>query len=89
MLKKEIESYGNVTLEANKHNRTCSITSDNTINLKNLGPILRFDKDQVINANMKTTSKNEVNINNGLKYNVLWLKCKKISIQMERKVMLY
>ena len=29
MLKKEIESYGNVTLEANKHNGKCSITSDN------------------------------------------------------------
>ena len=35
MVKKEIESYGNMTLEVNKHNGTCSITSGNTINLKN------------------------------------------------------
>ena len=68
MLRKDIESYGNVTLEANKHNGTCSITSDNTINLKNLGLILGFNKDQVINTNMKTTSKNEVDVNNGLEY---------------------
>ena len=46
MLKKEIESYGNVTLEANKYNGTCSIT---------LGPILGFYKNQVINPNTKTT----------------------------------
>ena len=45
MLKKEIESYGsNVTLEANKYEGTCSITSDNTINFKNLGLILGFNK---------------------------------------------
>ena len=81
LLKKEIESYGNVTLEANKHNGTCSITSNKAINLKNLGPVLGFNKDQVINTNMKT-SKNELNINNGLEYI-------EISIQMERKLMLY
>ena len=68
MLKKDIESYRNVTLEANKHNGTCSITSDNTVNLKNLGPVLGFNEDQVINTNTKTTSKNEVDINNGLEY---------------------
>ena len=67
MLKKEIESYGTVTLEANKCDGTCSITSDNTMNLKNLGPILGFNKDQVINANTKTTS-GKVDINNGLEY---------------------
>ena len=42
MLKKEIEGYGTVTLE------------DNVINLKNFGPILGFNKDQVIRANTKT-----------------------------------
>ena len=69
MLKKEIESYGsNVTLEANTYDGTCSITSDNTINLKKLGPILGFNKNQVINANTKTTSGKEVDINNGLEY---------------------
>ena len=69
MLKKEIESYGaGVTSEANKYDGTCSITSDNTINFKNLGPILGFDKNQIINANTKTTSGKEVDINNGLEY---------------------
>ena len=69
ILKKEIESYGaGVILEANKHNGKCSITSDNVINFKNLGPLLGFNKDQVISTNTKTTSKKEVNINNGLEY---------------------
>ena len=70
VLKKEIESYGNVTLETNKHNGTCSITS---------GPILGFDKKQVINTNTKTTSKNEVNINNGLEY--IEISCSLVKIQ--------
>ena len=68
MLKKEIESYGNVTLEANKHNGTCSITSDNTINMKNLEPLLGFNNNQNINTNTKTTSGKQVDINNGLEY---------------------
>ena len=44
MLKKEIESYENLTLEANRYDGTCSITTDNTINMKNLGLILGFNK---------------------------------------------
>ena len=66
MLKKEVEGYGTVTLEANEHDGTCSITSDNVINVKNFGPILGFNKDQVIRANTKTKSGGPVNINNGL-----------------------
>ena len=68
MLKKEIEIYGNVTLVANEYDGTCSIASDNAINMKTIGPILGFTKNQVINANTKTTSGNPVNINNGLQY---------------------
>ena len=34
MLKKEIESYGNVTLVANEYDGTYSIASDNAINMK-------------------------------------------------------
>ena len=68
MLKKEIESYGNVTLEANKYG-TCSITMDNTINMKKLGPLLGFNKNQVINASDgKTKSGEHVDIDNGLEY---------------------
>ena len=68
MLKKEIESYGTVTLESNDYDGTCSINSDNAFNFKNLGPLLGFDKDQTIRANTKTKSGKTVNINNGLKY---------------------
>ena len=68
MLKKEIESYGNVTLVANEYDGTYSITSDNAINMKTIGPILGFNKDQETNANTKTKSGNPVNINNGLQY---------------------
>ena len=68
MLKKDIEGYGTVTLEANEYDGTCSITSDNVINLKNLGPILGFNKDQVIRANTKTKTGGPVNINNGLEF---------------------
>ena len=56
MLKKEIECYGTVTLEANDYDGTCSITSGNVVNLKNFCPILGFNKDQVIRGNTKTKS---------------------------------
>ena len=68
MLKKEIESYGTVILESNNYDGTSFITSDNALNFKNIGPLLRFDKDQTIWANTKTKSGKTVNINNGLKY---------------------
>ena len=65
MLKKKIESYGGVTLVANEYDGKCSITSDSVINMKSIGPILGFNKDQVINANTKAKSGNSVDINNG------------------------
>ena len=46
MLKKKIEGYGTVTLEANEYDGTCSITSDNVINLKNFGPIIAVERKQ-------------------------------------------
>ena len=46
----------------------CSITSDNAINLKNLGRLLGFNKNQSITANTKTKSGKQVDINNGLEY---------------------
>ena len=73
-----------MTLEANKYDGTCFITSGNPINMKNLGPILGFDKDQGINANTKTRCKKEVNINNGLEY--IEVSCS--LVKMERKVTL-
>ena len=68
MFKKEIESHGTVTLDENKYNGTCSITSDRVTNLKNIEPLLGFNKDQTINSNTKTTSGKQVDINNGLHY---------------------
>ena len=79
MLKEEIESYGNVTLEANKYNGKCSITSDNTVNLKNLGSILGFNKNQVINTNTKTVTGKQVDINNGLEY--IEISCSLVKMQ--------
>ena len=46
MLKKENESSGKVSLQANQYDRTCSI------NLQIIG----FDKSKTINANTKTKS---------------------------------
>ena len=79
MFKKEIETYGTVTLEENENGRTCSITSVNVINMKNFGPILGFDKDQVIKANTKIKSGKTVNINNDLKY--IEVKCSLVDSQ--------
>lgn len=33
---KDVESYGNITLELNKYDRSCTLTSDLSINLKNV-----------------------------------------------------
>ena len=49
------------------------------MNMKNFGPIIGFDKDQVINANTKTNSGKIVNINNGLKY--IEVKCSSVDKQ--------
>ena len=67
LIKKEIESYGNVTMESNKYDCTATITSDQVINLKDLGPILGFPKDKIIPINT-TTRSDEVDINRGLKH---------------------
>ena len=66
---KEIESYGMVSLEANEYDGTCSITSDNAINLKDLGPILGFEQKKKTkhSASMKTKC-GSVDINSGLKF---------------------
>ena len=66
MLKK-IESYGTVNLQANECDETCSLTSQNIINLKNFRPILGFDQNKTISVNAKTKS-GLVNINSGLKF---------------------
>ena len=68
MIKKEIESYGSITLVSNEYDGTCSITSDNAINMKTIGAIFGFNKDQVINSNTKTKRSNSVNIKNGLQH---------------------
>lgn len=56
MLKKGIESFGTVNSQANEYDGTCSIASDNAINLQNFGPILGVDRNKTISANTKTKS---------------------------------
>ena len=43
MLKTEIESYGNVTLVENQNDGTCSITSDNAMNMKNFRDVVTMN----------------------------------------------
>ena len=57
ILKKEIDSYGTVSLEASQYDVTCSITSDNVMNLQNFGPIISFEQNKTISANTKTKSR--------------------------------
>ena len=67
LIKKEIESYGTVTLTSNKHDSTCTLTGDNTINLKNFGPLLGFATNKTITSNTGIKL-GQVNIDQGLKF---------------------
>ena len=57
-----------VKLERNRYDNTCKIFSKNSnLNLKNLGLMLGFPKNKIIQANAWTTSSN-VDVNLGLRY---------------------
>ena len=58
-----------VKLERNRYDNTCKIFSKNSnLNLKNLGPMLGFPKNKIIQANVWTTSSSNVDVNLGLRY---------------------
>ena len=68
LIKKQMESYGAITIQANKYNSTCTLTTDHIINLKNFDPVLEFDSNKTISANTATKSDNPVDTNNRLNF---------------------
>lgn len=58
--KKKFESYGSVGISANEYDRTCTVTADHAMDLKNFGPLLGFTT--------KKKSNNPLDINKGLKF---------------------
>ena len=56
MVKKEIESYGTVSLQTNEYDGTYSLTFDNIINFINFGSITGFDPNKTFNANTNRKS---------------------------------
>ena len=68
LIKKKLEGLnGNLTITENKHNNTCSISSDSNLQLKRFGAILGFSNNTTINQQATKTSKT-LDINIGLKY---------------------
>ena len=68
LVKKQMKSYGTITLQSNKSDSTCPLTIDCIINMKNVGPLLRFASNKNISANIATKSNNPVYINRGLNF---------------------
>lgn len=68
LISDKLKTIGNIKLEANIHNNTCSITTDKTLQLKELGLLLGFPKNTTIPSGTKTNSPNNVDINQGLRY---------------------
>ena len=52
-------------MEENKYDCSCTLTSNNTINLKNLSPILGLSTNKMVSTNTPTKS-DELDINHGL-----------------------
>ena len=66
-IKKRFEEEG-IGLEANPHNNTCRIQSkDYEVNLKELGPLLGFQQNEVLTRGL-TEDSGRVNINRRLEY---------------------
>lgn len=63
LIKRELGSYSSsVTLLSNKHDCSCTLTSDKVINLKDFEPIIWFPKIKNIPMNTVTRS-DEVDVN--------------------------
>ena len=58
LIKKKFQSIdSNLTITANQHNNTCTISTDANVQLKRFGELLGFDNDTTINARASKTSK--------------------------------
>ena len=68
MLAKKFKSIGKITLTITPENGKCVIESDKDMNLKNLGLLLEFTKNKVIQKNTSVKSDSMVDINRGLHY---------------------
>ena len=68
MLVKKFKSIGKITLTKTSENGKCVIESDEDMNLKNLGLLLGFTKNKVIEKNTSVRSDSVVDINHGLHY---------------------
>ena len=68
MLVKKFKSIGKITLTKTSENGKCVIESDKDINLKNLGFLLGFTKNKVIQKNTKVESESMAEINCRLHY---------------------
>ena len=68
LIKKKSQSIdSNLTITANQHNNTCTISTDANLQLKRFGELLGFDNDTTINAGASKTSKS-LDINSGMWY---------------------
>ena len=68
MLAEKFKSIGKITLTKTSENGKCVIESDKDINLKNLGFLLGFTKNKVIQKNTKVESESMAEINCRLHY---------------------
>ena len=68
LLKKKFESLnGNLSITANLHHNSCTITSDAKLQLKRFGELIGFDNNITINSGASKTSKT-IDINSKLRY---------------------
>ena len=68
LIKKKLEALnGNLTINANEHYNTCTVTTDANLQLKRFGELLGFDNNTTINSGALKTSKT-IEINSYLRY---------------------
>ena len=68
LIKKKFESLnGNLSITANLHNNSCTITSDAKLQLERFGELIGFDNNTTINSGSSKTSKT-IEINSKLRY---------------------
>ena len=68
MIAKKFKSIRGISQTKTAENGKCVIQSDKDMNLKNLGLLLGFTKNKVIQKNTNVESDSVVSINRGLKY---------------------
>ena len=68
LIKKKFESLnGNLSITANLHNNTCTITADANLQLKRFEELIGFDNNRTINSGSSKISKT-IDINSKLRY---------------------